>query len=328
MSSNNFESLQEQHENLLKRQFEISTLPNLSDKDKEALSKEKEKFSNEVNKYIAKTKKEGATVFLIQEREQLRSNLRYWANYIYEVDKKLPNIDLPETISSKKGFLADSNSRSAILAVFVVIVLLLVFFVGRNLTAQWTPTVRYGFDEDTMGWVPQTRSEDQAVIDVQRQVKFGLGSLELEIELRGHDNERSKGEAFVSLSSNPPAGALAPLDLNGKPITISVYVPSAAIGNLDSPNGIQVFVRDIDGKSEYSVWTNLSPENTDRWIDVSLLPSTTIVTKDATGRPTGASMDAGFDPSKLNIVGLKIGAGDGFESVFRGSIWIDKVSWP
>lgn len=190
-----------------------------------------------------------------------------------------------------------------------------------------SPTLRYGFDEGTMGWMPRTHTGDQAVIDVQQQIKLGESSLELQIELIGQDLQKSKGEVFVDLSSNPPLGVIAPLDLKGKPITMRIFTPSDAIGNPGSPNGIQVFVSDITGKSQYSGWTNLTSDNTDRWINVTLLPSTGDTTT-ATQDPTGASIDAGFDPSKINILGLKIGSAATFDKVFRGSIWIDEVSWP
>jgi len=326
--SSKFESLQKKHQGFLQKQLSPS------ETDQPELS------SGEIQAFIREIRAEGEHISRIEERERLRANLRYWANYIYGKEGIWPDTDLPETVPSKKTLRVDSHSRSAILAAVVIIVLLLGFFAGRVLIAQWTPTaptptvlltvspiVHYGFDEDAMGWVPRTQGGDLAVFNVNPQIKFGENSLELQIELIGTNDEKSKGEVFVDLSSNPPAGVFAPLNLNGKTITMLVYVPSAAAGNTNSPNGIQVFVRDIDDKSEYSAWTNLTSENTERWIKVTLVPLTSIVTKDPKGRPTGAAMDAGFDPTKINIIGLKIGAGDGFDSVFRGSIWIDNVSW-
>jgi hypothetical protein len=98
-----------------------------------------------------------------------------------------------------------------------------------------------------------------------------------------------------------------------------------AIGNPDSPNGIQLFVTDYADRSQYGVWWNLTSDNTDRWTTITLRPSPkTSPTEEA----RGASTNVEFDPSKINIVGLKIGAGKAFEGVFRGSIWIDGVSWP
>ena len=340
MSLNNFESLQEHHENLLKRQFELSTRSNLSDKDKEV-----EEFSKEVKEYIAKTKKDAATVFLIQEREQLRSNLRYWANVIYEKENKFPDIDLPETIPTKNDLPANSYRTLAVPAIVSVIgLIILVLVVQKIFNTQWanpvqtptapsTPTVlivKYGFDidKDTTGWVPQeTRPEDQAVTDVNQQVKFGEGSLQLIIEMIGNHAQKSKGEVFVDLSSNPPLGEteIAPLDLNGKPITMLVYVPSTAIGIPSNPNGIQVFVRDSSDRSQYGVWMNLTFHNTNKWTSITLRPSLKTSPEE---EKRGASTDEGFDPSRIDIVGLKIGAGSAFDKDFIGSIWIDEVTWP
>jgi hypothetical protein len=185
--------------------------------------------------------------------------------------------------------------------------------------------LRYGFDEGTMGWVPQTHIGDQAVIDVQQQIKFGQSSLKLQIELMGKDVQKSKGEVFVNLSSNPPLGTVAPLDLNGKLITMWVYAPSEAIGNPHSPNGVQIFVTDTSDRSQYGVWWNLTSDNTDKWTTVTLRPSpkTSLIEEQR-----GASTNTGFDPSNINIVGLKIGAASTFDKAFMGSIWIDGVSWP
>ena len=185
--------------------------------------------------------------------------------------------------------------------------------------------LRYGFDEGSMGWVPRLQAGNQAIVDVKPQIKFGENCLELHIELIGKDEAKSKGEVFVDLSSNPPLGTVAPLDLAGKPIRMLVYVPSAAIGSPSSPNGIQVFVTDTTGRSQYGEWIDLTSDNTDRWTTVTLLPSTKTTTS-ATEEP-GAFINEGFDPSKINTVGLKIGAGNTFENVFIGSVWIDWVDW-
>ena len=193
-------------------------------------------------------------------------------------------------------------------------------YVVRNISA-----LRYGFDEGPMGWVARTRMGDLAVIDVQQQIKFGQSSLELQIELIGKDAQKSKGEVFVNLSSNPPLGAIPPLDLKGKPITMLVYIPSTAIGNPSSPNGIQIFVTDTSDRSQYGVWWDLTSDNTDKWTTITLRPSPKTSPEED---ERGASTNAGFDPSKINIVGLKIGAASTFDKDFIGSIWIDKVSWP
>ena len=232
-----------------------------------------------------------------------------------------------------------SNKRLIIVQIVTAIIAVIAVVISAILALQepilmtpsLTPTplasslLRYGFDNGTMGWVPQTHSGDQAVIDVQQQTKFGQSSLELQVELVGKDAQKSKGEVFVNLSSNPPLGIVPPLDLNGRLITMRVYIPSEAIGNSGSPNGIQIFVTDTSDRSQYGVWWNLTPDNTDKWTTVTLLPSPkTSPTEDQ----RGASTSTGFDPSNIKIVGLKIGAASTFDKAFMGSIWIDGVSWP
>jgi hypothetical protein len=127
MSSKESKSLQKLHEDLLRRQV------NLTDEDKQA-------FVDDVKGYIAQTKKSGANVALIQEREQLRANLRYWANYLYGVDGILPDTDLAP-YTSRKRFLVISFGM---LAIIVIVILFLGLYLGRTVTiqeysdAQWT----------------------------------------------------------------------------------------------------------------------------------------------------------------------------------------------
>lgn len=335
MPSKAFESLQKKHQNLLQRQLSPS------ENDKLGLSKD-------VKDYITQCKAAGENVSLIEEREQLRANLRYWANYIYGIEGIWPDTDLPETVSNKKLFPTNGTRRFVASAIVVILIILVAIVVQNNigtlraapvlsatvpvqtataLSTATSPIVGYGFDNNPMGWVPETRLEAQAIYDVGQEIKFGKGSLVLKIELIGNNPEKSKGEVFVNLSSNPPLEETetAPLDLEGKPINVVIYAPWEAIGIPSNPNGIQIFVRDSNDRSQYGVWTNLAFDNTNEWISVTWLPSLKTTPEEES---KGASTDDGFDPSKINIIGLKIGAGDAFDKSFIGSIWIDEVTWP
>ena len=330
--SSKFGSLQKKHQGFLQRQLNPS-------KNDKPINPE------EVRAFIREIQVEGENISQIEEREQLRANLRYWANYVYREDGLWPDTDLPETISAKKEFPAHRYRTLVVPAIVLVvglIVLVLVLLTILNAqeanpvqtaTAPSTPTVsilKYGFDidKDTMGWVPQeTRPEDQAITDVNQEFMFGKGSLRLIIELRGNHPQKSKGEVFVNLLSNPPLGETetAPFDLTGKPITMLVYVPKDAIGIPSKPNGIQIFVTDTSERSQYGVWTNLTFANTNDWTSVTWRPSLKTSSEE---EKKGARTAAGFDPSRINKIGLKIGAGSDFDKDFIGWIWIDEVTWP
>jgi hypothetical protein len=328
--SSKFGSLQKKHQGFLQRQL------NPSENDKPINPEEVRAFINEI-------KANGENISQIEEREQLRANLRYWANYVYGKEGIWPETDLPETISTKKEFPAN-NYRGIVIPLITLFLVLLLAFGPKILNVQWatpaqtatappTPTVsilKYGFDvdKDPMGWVPQETDQDSlAVTDIQQEIRFGEGSLRLEIELIGNRGQKSKGEVFVNLLSNPPLGETdtAPFDLEGKPITMLVYVPSDAIGIPSEPNGIQIFVRDSGDKSQYSVWMDLTFHNTNEWTSFTWRP---VPKTSLEEEQKGARTAEGFDPSRITIVGLKIGAGDEFDKEFRGSIWIDEVTWP
>lgn len=148
--------------------------------------------------------------------------------------------------------------------------------------------------------------------------KFGCYSSALIVDLTGGDENRSKGEAYVDMLSDPPAGEKAPLDLEGVTITIWMYVPRDAVGDPSKPNGAQMFVRDENLKSEYGSWFDLSG-HTDEWVSLRLTPSRQT--------PPMGCMDEGFDPQNIIAVGVRVGAGTGSTATYSGPIYVDGIDW-
>ena len=99
-----------------------------------------------------------------------------------------------------------------------------------------------------------------------------------------------------------------------------VYIPEEALGNPKIPNGVQVFVKDKEWKSEYGTWWNIDPADVNSWQQITLTPS-----KSA---PPSGYMDSEFDPTQIRVVGVKIAVGDGSVARYRGPIYIDAVDWP
>jgi hypothetical protein len=180
---------------------------------------------------------------------------------------------------------------------------------------------KYGF-EGEISWVAQTYQDSQACTAVGRSekgtAKFGCYSLRCAVDLVGGDLHKSKGEAYVELQSSPPAGVTVPANLEGREITVWVYVPGSAVGDPSRPNGVQVFVKDQSFRNEYGTWLNLVG-NTDKWIPVTFTPSRQL--------PPMGYMDSGFDPTNIIVLGVKIGAGGGSTATYKGPIWIDGVNW-
>ncbi|HKQ79855.1 MAG TPA: hypothetical protein VJ810_39545 [Blastocatellia bacterium] len=176
---------------------------------------------------------------------------------------------------------------------------------------------RYGFESGAEGWKPTQNESSSAIQSVSKSPArkyIGNYSLRLELDLRGSHAMLSKGEAFVDMQNYPPYGVPIPIDLTGREISISVWLPAGLRGPDSSPNGLQVFSKDVNFKSEYGAWENIQ-ENT--WMQVKLTPSTII--------PTGGTMDPGFDPTRIRIIGLKIGTADASTDSYKGELYIDSV---
>ena len=135
----------------------------------------------------------------------------------------------------------------------------------------------------------------------------------MSVDLVGGHPNKSNGETFVDLRYHPPlleppCCVTAPVNLNGKQICAYVWSPVGSEGNPSCPNGLQVVVKDGNWKSFYGTWHNIR-EN--QWNYVCTTPGTTA--------PPGGYMDAGFDPTKIVLLGVKVGAGGCSTAEFSGT---------
>lgn len=177
-----------------------------------------------------------------------------------------------------------------------------------------------------MGWYHQTFTDSQAVTAVAQSAdyaKFCGHSLKLTIDLVAKHENKSKGEALVDVQVfDRQKGENVPIDLDGKTITAWVYGLTGAKGDRNSPNGVQVFVKDRNHNSQYGAWLDIPIEND--WFTVKLTPSktpsegvSTFITKPGTE----------FDPTQIIIVGFKIGAGGESNATYNQPIYVDGVNW-
>lgn len=104
MTEINFTFLRNLHETLLQKQQRISE-GNQTD------------FANEVRNYIAQAKTAGNNISSTRERDQIRANLRYWANYLYSIDKTFPDIELAPSAVKSRPF---SGNLVIVLTIFVL----------------------------------------------------------------------------------------------------------------------------------------------------------------------------------------------------------------
>src|SRR5919197_5776333 len=92
MAPTTFRSLHDRHEALRQKQQNIS-------------EENQKDFSKEVKEYIEETKRGGSYISSTRERDQLRANLRYWANYIYTVEGTFPDTELAPASVQRKSLL-------------------------------------------------------------------------------------------------------------------------------------------------------------------------------------------------------------------------------
>ncbi|MBN1394188.1 MAG: hypothetical protein JW959_04125 [Pirellulales bacterium] len=180
-------------------------------------------------------------------------------------------------------------------------------------------SARFGFESGTMKWIAQDYKDSRACVRVTRSEKkahSGKSSLAVVMDLVGGDPNKSKGEVWINLKDNPPAGAKAPVNLVDRTLKAWVLAPGGAHGERSRPNGFQLFVKDVNWKSFYGSWENTVEE---RWVQLSLSPQP--------WARQGEYVDEGFDPSRIIAIGVKMACGDGSAARFAGEIYLDDVDW-
>ena len=178
---------------------------------------------------------------------------------------------------------------------------------------------KYGFEYQ---WVPQSQDRDpnslactQVLFSDERAYE-GHCSLKMMMDLVEGDEHKSKGEAWVDMLVYPPVGESVPVNLDGRTVSMRIYAPPGARWKPNKPNGVQVFVKDDKGKNQYGSWDNVTEGV---WFPISL--------KVSTFNPPRGHTDLGFDPTRIAVVGVKMGTGEGSKATYQGAIFVDGVNW-
>lgn len=169
------------------------------------------------------------------------------------------------------------------------------------------------------GWQPQTYQNSQGISKVIRSDEYSYNksghSLKLFTTLEGNSSNNSKGEVFVDLRYHTPSGMNKPSNWDGITLECWIYAPPGSGGDGDSPNGLQIFIKDSQWRNEYGPWVNIEEG---RWNKVSL--------KVSSQTPTSGVMDQGFDPIDINLLGIKAAIGSKSSSSFEGAFFLDKFT--
>jgi hypothetical protein len=176
----------------------------------------------------------------------------------------------------------------------------------------------FGFERGSLRWVRQMDPHIRGITGVwpsRDRARYGSGSLKLTCDLRGGNADWRNGEAFVDLRYLGLGNSGASFNLNGQPVTGSVWCPTGARGDAATPNRVRLVVKDAGWHNLYSAW---SAVNERRWLDLSVIVS-------ATAPPDGYA-DPGFDPTAIGAVGLDFSLGEGSTASYAGPIYLDGVT--
>ena len=171
---------------------------------------------------------------------------------------------------------------------------------------------KYSFENGISGWVVEDATKDwTSISQSNEQAKFGQYSMKMLVDVKSDSDGRNSSEAYIAIPTQ---------NLEGKTISVWIYVPEAAIGQKDKPSGAQVYVKDSEDRREYSEWVNIKANIVNQWQQIKLIPSRI--------KPEHGDMNEGFNPNKISTVGIKFSLGSGSTASYAGPIYIDTVDWP
>ncbi len=185
--------------------------------------------------------------------------------------------------------------------------------------------VGYSFETGTEGWAASEQKDKLATTDVSTGIfHSGKQALRVVTELFGNGSSEyaSYGkadvyrhtEAVVYFSAHIPEGLNepGPYDLTSKRVSCFVFLP-AGLNAVGSPNAyVRLMVKDQKYANEMSDAVDITDQNINQWIELSM-----VVSKDSTGA------DATFDPVHVGALGVRIDTLDGSTVAYSGPFYID-----
>ena len=155
-------------------------------------------------------------------------------------------------------------------------------------------------------WIPQDYPGSQAITSVENSG----GTLVLDCDFVGGDANKTNGEVYQDLSYVRGLESKVPMDFSNRTITAKVKVPEAFVGDPSKPNGVQLFVKDKEGDSQYSEWVNIVNDGKYLYFDLTLKPES----------------DGGFDATQVKIIGVKFGIGSGSTDTYNGYLYVTQLT--
>lgn len=178
--------------------------------------------------------------------------------------------------------------------------------------------IHFDFEDDQAGWHVETKHNSKGVMGVTTSIKKkkrGSQSMLITLDLNGMDPVRSSGEVIVDVRRNSGSGQLRGVNMDGGVIEMMVFAPRDAMGDIRKPNGLQIFVKDEEWRSEYGPWV---PIQSGRWMRLRLEPSSL--------SPKGGDAALGFDPKRVALIGIRVATPPDSKSIYQGPIYIDEIT--
>jgi len=203
----------------------------------------------------------------------------------------------------------------------------------RTFPAGVTPGSYHRFNDDFEGsfeWTFQTFTDSQGVTSTVKEASPPAGgpggsALVMFCNEQGQDANRSKGEVLLTAAAADrkigDGVSVEFQDMTGKQLSAFVYPPSASAGNASFPNGIQLFVKDIYGNSQYGPYMNINA-------GFGLIPDTWTQIFMNVGGGGNSFTSPGFDPTLISTVGVKysISTSVGPSVTYTGPLYVDNVA--
>ena len=166
-----------------------------------------------------------------------------------------------------------------------------------------------------LDWQVQDHTSSLAV----KTVTYTKEKLLLDTDFIGQDPSYANGEAYLNLRFVPGLESKVPIDMTNRTMKVTVEIPSGFIGDPDSPNGIQAFVKDNNWKSQYSAWKNITRiKNDSIEYTITIAPATTNI-------PVGYVTEQDFDAGKISVIGVKFGIGRNSMHKYQGPLYITGI---
>lgn len=182
------------------------------------------------------------------------------------------------------------------------------------------PVNGFGFESSAQDWFANNTMDLSAANGLGWTNKAsykGIGCLALTVK------DMSKALCAEVQVDFPNSSYASMPNMAGHTISAWVFVPPAALANSSAPDFMQVYVHDGNG-----VYANSSSVNAvnGNWTQITFSP---VANPETYTVSTAGTVNAGFSPSSIKFMGIKVGVASAAPDSFKytGNILFDTITW-